>query len=90
MHRDQSALMVIVRLVVVVASCTKVQLQYAKPITNSNARSANQEMVGIVGILGIGSFVQVIIKDEHSHHDRLSRTCSHLESCPWQHESIVI
>ena len=51
----------------------------AKAVANGDARSDQQEMVSETGISRIFFLVEVVVEDEHGHHDSLSRASCHLE-----------
>ena len=87
---DQSALVVVVGALKVVAALTEVQLQYGEAVANGDAWRTEQEVVGIVGVHRIGPLVQVVVEYQHGHHHRLARTRCHLEGGTGQHEGIVL
>ena len=86
---NQIPLMVVV---VHFISCliTIIQIEHTQPVANGNARCYYQKVICKACILYIVLSVQIIIQDNHSHHNRLPRARSHFKGSTRQDELWVI
>ena len=88
--RNQATLMIVVCTLEIVTAMAVVYLQHSKAVANGDARSTEQEMVGVVRVHRVGTLIQEVIKNQHGHHDCLTCTSSHLECSTGQYISIIL
>ena len=67
-----------------------VDKQHSESVTDGDAGSHDEEMVGKAGVVVVLALVDIVIEYQHSHHHRLACACGHLESGAGKHIAAVV